>query len=138
VPPDPSSTPGGWIVGLDHVQIAMPIGGEDAARRFYVDLLRLTEVPKPGPLAARGGCWFVGRGVTLHLGAERDFRPARKAHGGLLVNDLDGLRRALEDAGVATSDDEASIDVRRFYAEDPFGNRLELIDARDRGFTNRA
>jgi catechol 2,3-dioxygenase-like lactoylglutathione lyase family enzyme len=126
------------VVGLDHVQIAIPVGGEAAARRFYGDLLGLTEVPKPEPLAARGGCWFVGEGVALHLGAESDFRPARKAHVALLAADLDGLRRALEAAGVATRDDEASIGARRFYAEDPFGNRLELVDARDRDVTNHA
>ena len=126
------------IVGLDHDQIAIPVGGEEAARRFYGHLLGLTEVAKPGPLAARGGCWFVGDGLALHLGTEAEFRPARKAHAGLLVDDLAGLRRALEAAGVTTRDDEAPIGVRRFYADDPFGNRLELIDARDRDFTNRA
>lgn len=126
------------IVGLDHVQIAIPVGGEEAARRFYGDLLGLIEVAKPEPLAARGGCWFAGEGVALHLGAEAEFRPARKAHVGLLVGNLAGLRRALEDAGVTTRDDEGPIGVRRFYADDPFGNRLELIDARDRDFTNRA
>ncbi len=126
------------IVGLDHVQIAIPVRGEEAARRFYGDLLGLIEVAKPEPLAARGGCWFVGEALALHLGAEADFRPARKAHVGFLVEDLAGLRRALEAAGVTTRDDEASIGVRRFYADDPFGNRLELIDARDRDFSNRA
>jgi len=125
------------IVGLDHVQIAIPVGGEDAARRFYGDLLGLTEVPKPAPLAARGGCWFVGEGVAIHLGAEADFRPAHRAHVALLVADLDNLREALEAAGVPTRDDEVSTGVRRSYAADPFGNRLELIDARDRGFSDR-
>ena len=137
MPPGSASKPGGSIVGLDHVLVAIPVGGEEAARRFYGGLLGLTEVPKPEPLDARGGCWFVGDGVALHLGAEAAFRPARKAHVGLLVDDLDGLRRALEGAGVTTREDEASIGVRRFYADDPFGNRLELIDARDRGFTDR-
>jgi catechol 2,3-dioxygenase-like lactoylglutathione lyase family enzyme len=130
-------SPGSTIVGLDHVQVAIRVGGEDAARRFYGALLGLTEVPKPAPLAARGGCWFVGSGVAIHLGAEADFRPARKAHLALLVDDLDGLRGALDVAGVPTKDDEASIGVRRFYAEDPFGNRLELVDRRDAGFTER-
>jgi catechol 2,3-dioxygenase-like lactoylglutathione lyase family enzyme len=138
VPPDPSPGRGARIVGLDHVQIAIPVGGEEAARRFYGDLLGLTEVAKPEPLAARGGCWFAGEGVSLHLGTDAEFRPARKAHVGLLVGDLAGLRRVLEGAGLTTRDDEAPIGVRRFYADDPFGNRLELIDARDRDFTNRA
>lgn len=125
------------IVGLDHVQVAIPTGGEDEARRFYGSLLGLTEVPKPAALAGRGGCWFVGAGVALHLGIEADFRPAHKSHVALLVDVLDGLRSTLEAAGVTTEDDDAKIGVRRFYAFDPFGNRLELIDRRDAGFTER-
>jgi catechol 2,3-dioxygenase-like lactoylglutathione lyase family enzyme len=137
VPPEPTRAPGS-IVGLDHVQIAIPGGGEDAARRFYGDLLGLAEVAKPAPLAVRGGCWFVGAGVAVHLGAEADFRPARKAHVALLVDDLDGLRRSLDAAGVTIRDDDPPIGVRRFYADDPFGSRLELVDRRDGGFTDRA
>lgn len=129
------------VVGLDHVQIAIPAGGEDAARAFYGGLLGLIEVPKPAPLAARGGCWFVGRGegsgVALHLGVEADFRPARKAHVALLIDDLPGLRASLEATGVTTADDEAQLAVRRFHAFDPFGNRLEMVDRRDAGFTTR-
>lgn len=129
------------VVGLDHVQLAMPAGGEDAARTFYGGLLGLTEVPKPAPLAARGGCWFVGAGagsgVAIHLGVDADFMPARKAHVALLVDDLAGLRATLDDAGANTIDDDSPFGVRRFYAFDPFGNRLELVDARDAGFTTR-
>lgn len=128
------------VTGLDHAQIGMPVGDEDAARRFYGELLGLTEVPKPAPLAEHGGCWFVrsGGGVALHLGVDPDFRPARKAHVALLVDDLAGLRAALERAGVTIVDDDVSIGARRCYAFDPFGNRLELVDARDAGFTERA
>lgn len=126
------------IVGLDHVQLAMPLGGEDAARAFYAGLLGLTEVAKPAPLAARGGCWFTGGGVSIHLGAEGEFTPARRAHAALLVSDLAALRSRLEAAGVATRDDDVDIGVRRLYAADPFGNRLELVDARDAGFTGRS
>ncbi len=128
------------VVGLDHVQLSIPAGGEDAARHFYGELLGLVEVPKPAPLAERGGCWFVrsGGGVALHLGVNPDFRPARKAHVALLVDDLMGLRAALERAGVTVVDDDVSIAVRRCYAFDPFGNRLELVDAHDAGFTERA
>ena len=125
------------IVGLDHVQLAIPAGTEGEARRFYGSLLGLTEVPKPAALDGRGGCWFVGPGVALHLGVEADFRPARKAHVALLVEDLDRLRSTLSAAGVPTSDEDAPIGVRRFYASDPFGNRLELVDRRDAGFTGR-
>jgi catechol 2,3-dioxygenase-like lactoylglutathione lyase family enzyme len=124
------------LVGLDHVQIAIPAGGEDAARAFYAGLLGLEEVPKPAPLAVRGGSWFAGPGgIALHLGVEADFRPARKAHVAFVVDDLTGLRTALEAAGVPISDDPAGIGVRRFHAFDPFGNRLELVDHRDAGFT---
>ena len=139
------------IVGLDHVQIAIPADGEAAARAFYGGLLGLTEVPKPTPLATRGGCWFVGTdsavstgsgagsgaGVAIHLGVEADFRPAWKSHVALLVDDLTSLRAALEGAGVTIADDAAEIGVRRFHAFDPFGNRLELVDSRDAGFTSR-
>ena len=126
------------ISGLDHVQLAIPAGGEDDARRFYGNLLGLREVPKPPELDGRNGCWFVGPGVALHIGVDTDFAPARKAHVALLVDDLDGLRSALDAAGIGTKDDDVAIGVRRFYAFDPFGNRLELVDRRDAGFTDRA
>jgi catechol 2,3-dioxygenase-like lactoylglutathione lyase family enzyme len=130
-----SQESGPRIAGLDHVQLAMPAGGEAEARRFYRDLLGLREVPKPPELDGRGGGWFVGPGVALHIGVDVDFRAARQAHVAFLVDDLDGLRLALEAAGVVTKDDESPIGVRRFYAFDPFGNRLELVDRRDGGFT---
>jgi catechol 2,3-dioxygenase-like lactoylglutathione lyase family enzyme len=123
------------ITGLDHVQVPITPGGEEQVRQFYGRLLGLTEVPKPAALAERGGCWFAGPGCALHFGVDDDFRPWRKAHLALLVDDLDGLRRTLEEAGGRTDDDPADIAVRRFYTEDPFGNRLELIDRRDGGFT---
>jgi catechol 2,3-dioxygenase-like lactoylglutathione lyase family enzyme len=125
------------IVGLDHVLIAMPAGGEVAAREFYGTLLGLREVPKPPALVVgdRGGSWFLGGGVALHLGRQEPFTPATKAHVALLVDDLAGLRATLDAAGARTFDDTDAIGVRRFYAFDPFGNRLELIDARDGGFT---
>ncbi len=125
------------LIGLDHVQLAIPKGGEDDARRFYGDVLGLTEIAKPEPLAARGGCWFTGAGVHLHLGVEEPFRPATKAHPGFLVRDLASTRGALAAAGVAIREDEVDIGVGRFYASDPFGNRLEFIAAEDRCFTDR-
>lgn len=128
---------GDVIVGLDHVQIPIPEGGEDAVRRFYGGLLGLTEVPKPAPLAVRGGCWFVGEGLSLHFGVEEDFRPWLRAHVALLVDDLEGLRARLEAAGMVTINDPAQIGVRRFHTTDPLGNRLELVDRRDGGFTVR-
>jgi catechol 2,3-dioxygenase-like lactoylglutathione lyase family enzyme len=125
------------LTGIDHVQLAIPAGGEDTARAFYGGLLGLDEVPKPPALAGRGGCWFAGSGVAIHLGVETPFVPARKAHVALLVNDLHGLRERLEAAGTTMRSDDAEIGVRRFHAFDPFGNRLEFVDVRDGGFSTR-
>lgn len=126
------------ITGLDHVQLAIPAGGEPDARRFYGNLLGLEDLPKPTALAGRGGCWFGGDGLDLHLGIEEPFTPARKAHVALLVADLPAMRARLAAAGVTLTDDEADIGVERCYALDPFGNRLELIADSDRGFSRRA
>jgi catechol 2,3-dioxygenase-like lactoylglutathione lyase family enzyme len=116
------------VTGLDHVQLAIPAGGEEAARAFYAGLLGLAEVTKPPALAGRGGCWFSAAGLSLHLGIEQPFTPARKAHVALGVEDLDAARAALVDAGVPVLDDAADIGRRRFYASDPFGNRIELVE----------
>jgi len=114
----------GWS-GIDHVQLAMPIGGEAAAREFYVGVLGLVEVPKPPVMAARGGCWFEAGAVKLHLGAEAAFIPARKAHPALLLR---GLAAFIERTGlVATWSDEIEGTVR-CHIDDPFGNRIELIE----------
>ncbi len=115
------------ITGIDHVQLAMPQGREETARQFYGALLGLTEVPKPAALAARGGCWFEGPGTALHLGVETPFSPALKAHPALRVDDLEALRTLLAAAGAPITPDDALPDVRRFYAADPFGNRIEFI-----------
>lgn len=117
------------IIGIDHVQLAMPAGGEDAARAFYTDLLGLREVPKPEPLASRGGCWFEAPGVKLHLGVEAAFHPARKAHPALLVSDLREVAATLEEAAAPLRWDEELPDVLRCHVDDPFGNRIELIQA---------
>ena len=116
------------LTGLDHVQLAIPAGGEDAARRFYVETLGLAEKPKPPLLALRGGCWFDGPGLRLHLGVDVDFRPARKAHPALLVRGLAALRQRLQAAGYTTRDDEPLEGYERFYVDDPFGNRIELME----------
>jgi catechol 2,3-dioxygenase-like lactoylglutathione lyase family enzyme len=105
----------------------MPAGEEEAAERFYSGLLGMERVPKPEPLAGRGGCWFRSGDVQLHLGVEQDFRPARKAHPALLVEGLSELRGRLEDAGVQIEDDTQLEGHDRIYAFDPFGNRLEFI-----------
>jgi catechol 2,3-dioxygenase-like lactoylglutathione lyase family enzyme len=116
------------VTGLDHVQLAMPAGGEERARAFYRDLLGIPEQPKPARLAARGGCWFEQEAVRLHLGVEAEFRPARKAHPGLLVAGLEELARVLERAGHPVTFDAESA-VPSGYVDDPFGNRIELIEA---------
>ncbi len=124
------------IVGLDHVQLAMPPGAEELARQFYEGVLGLTEVEKPQPLQKRGGCWFVGPGTHIHLGAQADFVPARKAHPAFWVQDLQLFFAHLQRAGVVVEWDHSVAGVRRFYAYDPFGNRLEFIQD-GQGFSQR-
>lgn len=116
------------IVGLHHVQLAMPAGGEAAAVSFYSGLLGIPEVAKPARLASRGGCWFEDGAVRVHLGVEVAFRSARKAHPALLVSDIAGLRVRLEAAGVEVVVDEPLPGFDRLYVSDPFGNRLELLE----------
>ena len=113
---------------IEHVQLAMPAGGEALAAGFYAELLGMTEVPKPPHLAARGGCWFERGALKVHLGVEADFRPARKAHPALIVSDLGGLVSRLRDAGVDIVDDEPLEGYERVYVSDPFGNRIELME----------
>lgn len=110
---------------IDHVQMAIPVGGEPVARDFYAGVLGLTEVPKPAVMAARGGAWFEAGSVRVHVGAEADFRPARKAHPALVLRDLRAFvtARALH---VEWSDEiEGTV---RCHLDDPFGNRIELIE----------
>jgi catechol 2,3-dioxygenase-like lactoylglutathione lyase family enzyme len=118
------------IEDLDHVQVAMPPGGEERARAFYGDLLGLPEIPKPTNLAARGGVWFAVGPRQLHLGVEPDFRPARKAHPAFRVRGLAGLVERCRAAGVAVVEDEPLPGFDRVYLTDPFGNRLELLEPR--------
>jgi catechol 2,3-dioxygenase-like lactoylglutathione lyase family enzyme len=115
------------FVSIDHVQLAIPRGGEAAARSFYGELLGLAEVPKPPVPAARGGCWFEAGEVKIHLGVEDDFRPARKAHPALRCRDYAGLVARLRGAGVAVREAADVPGVTRCHIDDPFGNRIELI-----------
>ena len=116
------------VRGLHHVQLAMPPGGEADARGFYAGLLGIPEVAKPAELAGRGGCWFEAGAVRVHLGAEAEFRTARKAHPAFLVEDLAGLAARLEAAGCPTHTDEPLLGWHRLFVDDPFGNRIELME----------
>jgi catechol 2,3-dioxygenase-like lactoylglutathione lyase family enzyme len=113
---------------IDHVQTAIPVGGEATARAYYGALLGLPEIPKSADMAARGGCWFAVGPLQLHLGVEADFRPAKKAHVALAVDDLTALRCALEAAGFATTADTPVAGRQRFFSHDPFGNRIEFME----------
>ncbi len=117
------------LLGLDHVQIAIPRGGEDRARAFYAGVLGMTEVPKPAALAARGGAWFVVGAQGLHAGVEEPFAPAKKAHPAFLLAsaaDVRALAAHLEAHGIGVRWSGEAPDAVRFHCDDPFGNRLEL------------
>ena len=116
------------VVGIDHVQLAMPQGREQEARAFYSALLGIPEVPKPPRLALRGGAWFEDGNLKVHLGVDSDFKPARKAHPGLLVQDLAVLVERLREAGYEVVNDDPLEGYYHVYVDDPFGNRLELLE----------
>ena len=116
------------ITGIDHVQLAAPNGCEAAARDFFGRLLGLSEIEKPEPLRSRGGCWFKVGDRQLHIGVEDHFQPATKAHPAFSVSDISALFATLEKAGVRCVWDEALGRVRRFYVNDPWGNRLEFTE----------
>ena len=105
----------------------MPAGEEETARRFYAGVLGMAEVAKPPELAKRGGCWFRSGAVEVHLGVEKDFRPARKAHPALKCSDYSGLVSRLRAAGVEAQEAAEIPGIERCHIHDPFGNRLELI-----------
>jgi catechol 2,3-dioxygenase-like lactoylglutathione lyase family enzyme len=118
------------IVLLDHIQIAAPEGCEAAAREFYGAFLGMPEIEKPEPLRSRGGCWFQCGSQQVHIGVEPDFRPAKKAHPAFAANNLDELRQALLARGIKVTDDASIPGSLRFFAEDPWGNRLEFLESR--------
>ncbi|MFX4302725.1 VOC family protein [Alicyclobacillus tolerans] len=116
--------------GIDHVQLAAPEGCEAEARKFFVDLLGWEELPKPEPLCKRGGVWFQCGSHQVHIGVQKDFIPATKAHPAFHVENISELRDYLLQKNVNVIDDDARADegVKRFYLNDPFGNRLEFLE----------
>ncbi len=115
------------VTSLDHVQLAMPSGEEDAAEAFYCGVLGFSRDEKPPNLAARGGCWFHYGDVVVHLGVDADFRPAKKAHPAFVVDGYDALLARLAAEGIPFREDHELPGVRRGYVDDPFGNRIECI-----------
>ncbi|MFC4608932.1 VOC family protein [Streptomyces maoxianensis] len=116
------------LAAVDRVQLAAPPGSEETLRVYYTDVLGMTEIPKPPVLAARGGCWFQAGPVQLHLGIEADFRPSKKAHPGLRVTEIEAYAARLEVRGAKVVWDDNLPNHRRFYSEDPVGNRLEFLE----------
>jgi catechol 2,3-dioxygenase-like lactoylglutathione lyase family enzyme len=133
IAPDRSKAPTGGsmrVVALDHVQLAMPAGREAEARAFYQELLGIPEQVKPPHLARRGGCWFERGALKLHLGVDKDFVAARKAHPALVVEALPVLVARLTAAGCRIAADEPLAGYDRVFVDDPFGNRIELMEPR--------
>lgn len=116
------------IVGIDHVQLAAPEGSEEVARRFFADILGLLEIPKPENLRKRGGVWFRCGNQSLHIGIEAPFAPAKKAHPAFLVQNLDELHQRLLLHDVEVKADQSIPGVQRIFVNDPFGNRIELME----------
>ncbi|NJC24006.1 catechol 2,3-dioxygenase-like lactoylglutathione lyase family enzyme [Arthrobacter pigmenti] len=121
----PADTP--FKLGLHHILLAIPAGSEDECRAFYVGVLGLTEVEKPADLAARGGLWVRGDNLEVHLGVEEDFTPQKKAHPGILVQNLNDLAARVEAHGLTPKWDDGFPGMRRFYLNDNNGNRLEFL-----------
>lgn len=116
------------FIGLDHVQLAAPVGCEDVARRFFGDILGMEEIEKPEGLRKRGGVWFRCGTHQIHIGVEPSFTPAKKAHPAIHVRNLCGLKERIIGYGISVKDDELLPGADRFYVDDPFGNRLEFLE----------
>jgi len=119
-----------FIQGIDHVQLAAPPGSEDKARHFFGEILGMPEMPKPVLLRQRGGVWFQCGQQSLHIGIEEPFSPAKKAHPAFWVNGLEALIQRLEQFHVQVRRDETIPEFNRCFVEDPFGNRIELMERR--------
>lgn len=117
-----------FLIGIDHIQIAAPPQSEEQAREFYGNLLGMEEIPKPGNLQSRGGCWFKCGAQEVHIGIQADFTPAKKAHPGFTVHALEQLKSRLETAGYEISEEPPIAGRARFFTHDPFGNRIEFLE----------
>jgi len=124
------------LIKLDHIQLAIPADSEDLARKFFGTILGMVEITKPKELAARGGCWFRTGTFMVHLGVEKNFKPAMKAHPALCVENLQDMAETLPEAGYPVEWDRTIEDRQHFYSKDPFGNRIEFIQDGD-GFMQR-
>jgi catechol 2,3-dioxygenase-like lactoylglutathione lyase family enzyme len=113
---------------IHHVMVAIPPDREEEARHFYGELLGLPELKKPEPLKARGGVWFDAGNIQLHLGVDDDFRPATKAHIAIAVEQIETVRKRLAEAGFPPIPDTSLPDFDRSYVDDPFGNRVEILE----------
>ena len=114
---------------LSHVNVTMPAGAEDVARRFYGELLGLPEIPKPAAIRGRGGVWFDAGGLDLHISVEADrTSPDAYRHFGLACDDVDAVRAKLTAARIPT-DPGRPAPWKRFFVHDPFGNRIEIHEA---------
>src|SRR5438270_11572112 len=116
------------IVGIDHVQLAAPTGCEEKARWFFAEVLGMQKLPTPPELAKRGGCWFQCGRQQLHIGVEKDFVPAKKAHPAFAASNIEVLKIRLAESGLSYRDDDSNPAVKRIFAEDPWGNRLEFLE----------
>jgi len=124
----PADFPMNGAIALDHVQLAMPKGGEARARTFWGGVVGLAEIEKPAALKARGGCWYLLNAAELHLGVETPFSPAKKAHPGFRVKDINALADRLKAADHPLTWDASIPGRKRFFTADPFGNRLEFLE----------
>lgn len=118
------------LLDIHHIQLAMPEGSEAQARNFYAGVLSLDEIEKPESLRSRGGVWFTSNGVEVHLGVEKQFSPAKKAHPAFRVASLDEAITTLSRHGVNFRRDIDLPGLRRVYVDDPFGNRIEILETR--------
>jgi catechol 2,3-dioxygenase-like lactoylglutathione lyase family enzyme len=116
------------VRSIDHILIAMPAGREDEARAFYHGVLGLAEQIKPPQVAVRGGCWFEIGALQVHLGVDKNFIPARKAHPAFIVDDLSDIVAKAKQRGYNVTEDVPMAGYDRRHIDDPFGNRIELIE----------